>query len=103
VIISAVLVGVFYLIGTYAQTIGFAGAKEGLDKAPAPLFDLAGLMGVSWIGYAMNLGITASNFACTLACINAGSRILYQMGQDGIIHGSAGRSHATNLTQHIGI
>ena len=103
VIISAVLVGVFYIIGTLAQTTGFEGAKIGLDKAPAPLFDLAGLMGVSWIGFAMNLGITASNFACTLACINAGSRMLYQMGQDGMIHGSAGRSHETNQTPHIGI
>lgn len=103
VIISAVLVGTFYILGTLAQTSGFEGAKLGLDKAPAPLFDLAGLMGVSWIGFAMNLGITASNFACTLACINAGARILYQMGQDGMIHGSAGRSHAVNQTPHIGI
>jgi len=103
VIISAVLVGVFYIIGTLAQSTGFEGAKVGLDNAPAPLFDLAGLMGVSWIGYAMNLGITASNFACTLASINAGSRIVYQMGQDGVILGAAGRSHATNQTPHIGI
>ena len=103
VIISAVLVGVFYIIGTLAQTTGFEGAKVGFDKAPAPLFDLAGLMGVSWIGFAMNLGITASNFACTLACINAGSRILYQMGQDGMIHSWAGRSHTSNQTPHIGI
>jgi len=103
VIISAVLVGVFYIIGTLAQTTGFQGAKVGFDSAPAPLFDLAGLMGVSWFGYVMNLGITASNFACTLACINAGSRIVYQMGQDGMILGAAGRSHATNQTPHIGI
>jgi amino acid transporter len=103
VIISAVLVGVFYIVGTLAQTTGFEGAKIGFDKAPAPLFDLAGLMGISWIGFAMNLGITASNFACTLACINAGSRMLYQMGQDGMIHGSAGRSHTTNQTPHIAI
>ena len=103
VIISAVLVGVFYIIGTLAQITGFEGAKDGLDKAPAPLFDLAGLMGVSWFGYVMNLGITASNFACTLACINAGARMLYQMGQDGVILGSAGRSHETNQTPHIGI
>ena len=103
VITSAVLVGVFYIIGTLAQSTGFEGAKVGLDSAPAPLFDLAGLMGVSWFGYVMNLGITASNFACTLACINAGSRIVYQMGQDGMILGAAGHSHATNQTPHIGI
>jgi amino acid transporter len=103
VIISAALVGVFYIIGTLAQTTGFEGAKVGFDKAPAPLFDLAGLMGVSWFGYVMNLGITASNFACTLACINAGARILYQMGQDGMIMGAAGRSHTVNQTPHIGI
>ena len=102
-IISAVLVGVFYIIGTLAQTTGFQGAKVGFDSAPAPLFDLAGLMGVSWFGYVMNLGITASNFACTLACINAGSRIVYQMGRDGMILSAAGRSHATNQTPHIGI
>jgi len=103
VIISAVLVGVFYILGTYAQTIGFAGAKTGLDKASAPLFDLAGLMGVSWFGYAMNLGITVSNFCCTLACINAGSRIVYQMAQDGLLTSSVGRSHTTNQTPHLAI
>ncbi|TMC71379.1 MAG: APC family permease [Chloroflexi bacterium] len=103
VIVSAVLVGTFYIIGTLAQSTGFEGAKVGFDSAPAPLFDLAGLMGVSWFGYVMNLGITASNFACTLACINAGSRMVYQMGQDGMILGAAGRSHATNQTPHIGI
>ena len=103
VIISAALVGVFYIIGTLAQITGFEGAKVGLDKAQVPLFDLAGLMGVSWFGFAINLGITASNFACTLACINAGARMLYQMGQDGMIHDSAGRSHATNRTPHVGV
>jgi amino acid transporter len=103
VIISAVLVGVFYIVGTLAQTTGFEGAKVGFDKAPAPLFDLAGLMGVSWFGYVMNLGITASNFACTLACINAGSRMVYQMGQDGMVLESAGRSHTVNRTPHIAI
>src|SRR3989475_3759785 len=99
----AVHVREFYIIGTLAQTTGFQGAKVGFNSAPAPLFDLAGLMGVSWFGYVMNLGITASNFACTLACINAGSRIVYQMGRDGMILGAAGRSHATNQTPHIGI
>jgi amino acid transporter len=103
VIISAVFVGVFYILGTYAQTIGFEGAKTGLDKAPAPLFDLAGLVGVSWFGYAMNLGITLSNFACTLACINAGSRIVYQMAQDGLLHSSVGLSHSTNKTPHLAV
>ncbi|MDQ6917835.1 MAG: APC family permease [Candidatus Dormibacteraeota bacterium] len=103
VIISAVLVGVFYIVGTLAQITGFQGAQVGMDKAPAPLFDLAGLMGVSWFGYVMNLGITASNFACTLACINAGARMLYQMGQDGMVHSSVGQSHSTNQTPHIGI
>src|SRR5438876_1031190 len=38
VIISAVLVGVFYIIGTLAQTTGFQGAKVGFDSAPAPLY-----------------------------------------------------------------
>jgi amino acid transporter len=103
VIISAVLVGVFYILGTYVQTIGFAGAKVGLDKAGAPLFDLAGLMGVSWFGYVMNLGITMSNFACTLACINAGSRIVYQMAQDGMLHRSVGHSHSVNKTPHLAV
>ena len=103
VIISAALVGVFYIIGTLAQSTGFEGSKTGLGASGAPLFDLAGIMGVSWFGYVMNLGITASNFACTLACINAGSRMVLQMGQEGVVHHAGGRIHATNRTPHIGI
>jgi len=103
VIISAVLVGVFYILGTYAQVLGFSGQTSGLDKASAPLFDLATILGVSWFGFVMNWGVALSSFACTLACINAGSRILFQMGHDGVMPAVTSRSHATNQTPHIGI
>jgi amino acid transporter len=42
-------------------------------------------------------------FACALACINAGSRILFTMGRHSIFHEYVGRAHGRNETPHVAV
>ncbi len=79
---SCGIVGIFYLIVCYAQVYGF-GSKFG--SATAPLPQLAGVVGLGWLGHIIAIGITCSMFACTLACLTAGSRMLLSLGHDGLL------------------
>jgi amino acid transporter len=99
---SAVLVGVLYVFAAYDMVRGF-GDPAALSQSTAPISDLAaqyGLGGVSWI---VDLGITASFFAVTIACINASSRILYTMAEEDILPSALGRAHPTHKTPHVAI
>jgi amino acid transporter len=76
-------VGVFYLIVSYAQLYGFG--ADAFGKANAPLPQLAGVVGLGWLGHFIAIGITCSMFACSLACLTAGSRMLLSLGHDGLL------------------
>src|SRR5215470_6152431 len=70
---SCGVVGVFYLVVVYAQVYGFG---PGFGKASAPLPQLASVVGLGELGHFIAIGITCSMFACALACLTAGSRML---------------------------
>ena len=76
-------IGVFYLIVTYAQVYGFGDVA--FAKATAPLPQLASVVGLGWLGHFIAIGITCSMFACALACLTAGSRMLLSLGHDGLL------------------
>ncbi len=75
-------VGVFYLIVSYAQLYGFGAA--GFAKASAPLPQLADRVGLGPLSHFIAIGITFSMFACALACLTAGSRMLLSFAHDGL-------------------
>ncbi len=88
-ILTAVVgTGLFYVIVTYAQSVGFGTSAKGVATfaaSTAPLGDL----GQHYVGPVMatliNLGATISAFASALGTANASSRILFSMGRDGFI------------------
>ena len=80
---SCGVVGVFYLIVAYAQLYGFGAAAFGKTSAPMP--QLASVVGLGWLGHVIAIGITCSMFACALACLTAGSRMLLSLGHDGLL------------------
>jgi amino acid transporter len=83
IIWSCGIIGVFYLIVVYAQIYGFGDAAFG--KASAPLPQLASVVGLGELGHFIAIGITCSMFACALACLTAGSRMLLSLGHDGLL------------------
>jgi amino acid transporter len=103
ILASAIAVGLFYVVVSYSQIYGFEGVKGGILKSSAPLPDLAGTVGLGFFAPVVSLGITASMFACTLACVNAAARIAYAMAHDGMGTPHLTRTHGEHLTPHVAI
>jgi amino acid transporter len=83
IIWSCGIIGVFYLIVVYTQIYGFGDAA--FAKTSAPLPQLASVVGLGELGHFIAFGITCSMFACALACLTAGSRMLLSLGHDGLL------------------
>jgi amino acid transporter len=94
-------IGVFYLIVTYAQVYGFGAAA--FAKTSAPLPQLASVVGLGWLGHFIAIGITCSMFACALACLTAGSRMLLSLGHDGLLPKVFTRTSKHTHAPHIAI
>ncbi len=98
VIVSLLLTGLFFVLVSYTEVLGFIGYKVTLDKADAPLNMLAEMMNVGWLKAPISAGAMISFFSLALSCLNSGARILYPMGRLGVFHSSIGSSHETNET-----
>jgi amino acid transporter len=103
VILSTLVSGVFFVVITYIETLGFEGMAKPLNESTSPLGDLADASGVGFFGVIIAVCAVISMFACTLACINAGSRILFTMGRHSIVHHLIGRAHGRNETPHVAV
>jgi len=97
---SAIIVGLLFIIASYSEVLGFIGNSVTLDKSDAPLHVLATVGGVPFLGPLIDLGAVVSFFACVLASINAGARILFFLGRHGVFHSSVGDAHQANKTPH---
>jgi amino acid transporter len=103
VILSTVTCGLFFVLMSYVQVLGFSGLATPFNQSAAPTSDLATAAGVEFFGWLILIGAMVSLFACTLACINAGARILYSMGQHGVFHHRLGQAHGTNQTPYVAV
>ncbi len=97
---SAIIVGLLFIVASYSEVLGFIGNGVTLDKSDAPLHVLATAAGLPVLGPLIDLGAVVSFFACVLASINAGARILFLLGRHGVFHSSLGDAHETNKTPH---
>ncbi len=95
---SAILVGIFFVISGYVEVLGFRSAGLDLSNNETPLQMLSEKAGMNWAGPLIAAGAMFSFFACTLACLTAGARVLFFMARRGLLHGSMGKAHLTNET-----
>ena len=100
VLMSALISGLFFMLTSYIAVLGFHGMKGSLGDSTAPFNDLADSAGVGFFAVLISIGAVISMFACTLASINAGSRILFSMGRHGVFHSHIGKAHSENSTPH---
>jgi amino acid transporter len=98
---SCGLVGLFYVFVVYTQVYGFSGTESGFAKSTAPLPDLADVVHLPVLAPIVDLGIVCSMFACTLACVNAASRVLFAMAQDRLAPRRLARVHRRHHTPHV--
>jgi amino acid transporter len=103
VIWSLLLTGLFMVIMSYVEVFGTRHYATPLGSIAAPLNVLAGLYHVSAFKIPVSLGAMISFFSLTLSCLNAGSRIIYPMGQHLVFPRHLGRAHVTNGTPHVAI
>jgi amino acid transporter len=75
----AILAGVFFMLCSYSEVLGFRGNSSQLSDSTSPLHLLAAKAGISPLGVAIDFGAAVSMFACVLACTTAAARVLLRM------------------------
>lgn len=103
IIFSTIFVGIFFVLLSYTQVLGFIGSTTTLDQSAAPLSALATMNGVAFFGPLISIGALISFWSCFLACINSSGRILFLMGRHAVFHSSMGDAHEFNKTPHIAL
>jgi len=94
----ALLSGVFFMLCSYAEVMGFRGEASELSSSTSPLHLLANRAGISLLGTAVDFGAAVSMFACVLACTTAAARVLMRMARGGLLPRSferTSRKHGT--------
>lgn len=81
----ALMTGVFFMLCSYSEVLGFRGESGKLSETTSPLHILAGRAGISPLGVAIDLGAFISVFACVLACTTASARVLMRMAHGQIV------------------
>ncbi|MFB2917498.1 APC family permease [Aerosakkonema funiforme] len=103
VVLTPILCGLFFTLLAYTEVLAFSGYSTPLDKSDSPINDVANIAGVGFLGLLITIGALVTFFSCVIACINAGSRILFTMARHGIFHNAMGLAHRSNRTPHIAI
>jgi amino acid transporter len=81
----AVFGGVYFVVVTAVEAMGFGTSKAGVTafiNSPSLLGDLGSSYVGHWVGDLITLGTTFSAFGCCLACVVGGARLLYAMSRD---------------------
>ncbi|EKQ50942.1 MULTISPECIES: APC family permease [unclassified Clostridium] len=106
-IISAVfLSGLFYLVCSYAQVIGFgldADGLKALSSSTLPLTDLSAKYLTTGFGTVLILVAACSNFSCALGSYCAGSRMLFALSRDGIMPKVMMKLHSKHNTPYFAL
>ena len=81
----ALMTGVFFMLCSYSEVLGFRGESGKLSETTSPLHILAARAGISPLGVAIDLGAFISVFACVLACTTAAARVLMRMAHGRVV------------------
>jgi len=103
VLFTVIATGAYFVISSYTLVTAFHGHRPTLDQSNAPLDVLSQLVGIPLLGPLVDVGITIGFFACALACVTAGARILYAMSRHGLFHQAASATHPTHETPHVAV
>ena len=103
VLLSAGIAGAIFIFMSYVEISTFPGGLSALSNSTAPLNSISKAINVGWFGTLIDLGAMISLFSCTLASVNAASRVMFTMARDSHFHSSIGEAHHKNRTPHIAV
>jgi amino acid transporter len=95
---SAIIAGVFFMLCSYSEVLGFRGESGNLSESASPLHLLASRAGIPALGVAIDFGALISMIACVLACTTAAARVLMRMAHGALIAAAferTSRKHGT--------
>ena len=81
----AILAGVFFMLCSYSEVLGFRGESSKLSDSASPLHLLAAKAGISPLGVGIDIGAAVAMFACVLACTTAAARVLMRMAHGALL------------------
>jgi len=99
----------FYLLVTYAATIGFGkgalGATNAWAASASPMGDLANRYVGSWLGVLVDLVIIIDALSLSIAIMVTASRVIFAFGRDGLLPRWAARTskHDTPVVGNVAI
>ncbi len=95
---TAILGGVFFMLCSYSEVLGFRGESSMLSQSASPLHQLATRVGVPLLGIGIDLGAAVAMFACVLACTTAAARVLMRMAHGGLLPVALERTNQRHQT-----
>lgn len=90
---TVVVSGLIYVGAVTVQLTAFAALGLELGASAAPVDQLSAAFGPPWLASVLDVAVTLSFLACTIACATAMSRILFAMGRELVIPERFGRVH----------
>ncbi len=100
---SALLVGVFLMLCSYSEVLGFRGESGKLSQVTSPLHLLAANSGIAPLGIAIDFGAFVSMFACVLACTTAAARVLMRMAHGKLLPSVLECTSKRHGTPYVGV
>ena len=94
----AILAGLFFILCSYCEVLGFRGESGRLSESTSPLHHLAEKEGIAPLGIAIDFGALVSMFACVLACATAAARVLMLMAHSELLSKVFDRTSAQHGT-----
>ncbi len=99
----AVLSGIFFMLCSYSEVLGFRGESASLSNSTSPLRLLAEKEGIWMFGVAIDIGVTVAMFACVLACTTAAARVLMRMARSGLLPAALERTNDRHQTPGLAV
>jgi amino acid transporter len=93
----AVFGGIYYVVVTAAEMMGFGTSAAGIKafgSSASLLGDLGSSYVGSWVGNIITAGTTVSAFGCCLACTVGAARMIYAMSRDSFGERGLGAAHS---------
>jgi amino acid transporter len=103
VVWSLLITGAFMVFMGYVEVFATRHSASSLGSLATPLDTIASAYRVSYFKVPVCLGAMASFFSLTLSCLNAGTRIMFPMGQHGFLPRRMHSVHVKNMTPHVAI
>lgn len=100
---SAIMAGLFFMVMTYIEVLGFSSMGVAITTTEEPLGVLSQHAGVGFLGELVAFSALFSFFACVLGSINPASRVFFTMARHGLFPSMLGEAHSFNRTPHVAV